>query len=148
MERGLSCNGFELAEALGAAWHGAGAEEAGAIELLSAFLRISIDRKQGPSALFKPGLDRNFARIEIDQRDFLRELLFGTSGFFLPLSELQVGNIRPVLQPGSLPILISMKSPFSLLSWGTLSPPLSHFWSPETVYNCNNHSESGRLSEK
>lgn len=40
MDRGLSCNGFALAEALGAAWHRAGAEEAGAVELLSAFLRI------------------------------------------------------------------------------------------------------------
>lgn len=40
MDRGLSCNGFALAEALGAAWHRAVAEEAGAVELLSAFLRI------------------------------------------------------------------------------------------------------------
>lgn len=35
MERGLSCNGSALAAALGAAWHGAGAEEAGAIESCS-----------------------------------------------------------------------------------------------------------------
>lgn len=32
MVRGLSCNGFTLAEALGAAWHPEAAEEAGAAE--------------------------------------------------------------------------------------------------------------------
>lgn len=40
LDRDLSCNGFALAEALGAAWHRAGAEEAGATELFSAFLGI------------------------------------------------------------------------------------------------------------
>lgn len=32
MDRGLSCNGFTLAEALGAAWHGVAGQEAGAAE--------------------------------------------------------------------------------------------------------------------
>lgn len=119
--------------------------------LLSALLRICIDRKQSPSALFKPGLDRNFASIEMSQRNFLREVSLGTTGCFLPLSELQAGNIRPApcpvynrVSPNTRFYDISTFSAFL----GFLSPPLSHFfWFPETVHNCNNHPESGRPSE-